>query len=120
MPHRSAWQPPPEEKKPHKEGELYKVLTAFGREFALYYGYYEDIDRHSKYAEPTEIYPDFIKHPIFTEDGYPFVTAIQNPCAHYKKERNTTDKCVDCIYFKKGEELFGLCTCPQNQRNQTE
>ena len=91
------------------------MIITFGKSFALYYGYYEDSDRYSKYAEPTEIYPDFIKTPIFTDDGYPFVTAIQNPCNHYEKTRDTTDKCVDCKYFQKGEELFGICSCPKNK-----
>ena len=108
-------QPPPERKQVHREGDLYKTILTFGKEFTLYYGYYEEIDRHSKYAEPTEIYPDFIKNPVFTENGAPFVTAIQNPCDYYDKERDTVDKCADCKYFQKGEELFGICTHPNNK-----
>lgn len=107
--------PSPEREPAHREGDLYKRIVTFGKEFTLYYGYYEEIDRHSKYAEPTEIYPDFLKNPVFTENGEPFVTAMQNPCAYYTKERDTADKCGDCKYFRKGEELFGICLHPKNR-----
>ena len=30
---------------------------------------------------------------------------------YYKKIKDTTDRCIDCKYFLKGEELFGLCKC---------
>lgn len=94
-----------------KEGDLYKVITLFGRRFELYYGYYEEIDRYSTYNEPTEIYPNFIKNPVYTDDGIPFVTAFQETCKHYKKVKDTTDRCIDCKFYQKGEELFGLCKC---------
>lgn len=94
-----------------KEGDLYKVITIFGKKFELYYGYYEEIDRYSKYNEPVELYPDFTKNPVYTETGIPFVTAFQKTCEYYKKVYDTTDRCVDCKFYKKGEELLGLCMC---------
>ena len=94
-----------------KEGDLYKVINVFGRTFELYYGYYEEKDRHSKYNEPIEIYPDLVKNPVYTDDGIPFVTAIQQTCKHFKKIKDTTDRCIDCKFFQRGEELFGLCKC---------
>lgn len=103
----------------HQEGDLYKVITTFGKTFSLYYGYYEEIDRHSKYAEPTEIYPDFREQPVYTDDGYPFVTAIQPTCPLYEKERDTTDTCADCKHFARGEELFGICTCQKNRKQES-
>ena len=53
---------------------------------------------------------------LFTENGEPFVTAIQNPCESFEKVRDITDTCVDCKYFKPGEELIGLCSCKKNLR----
>ena len=34
----------------HEEGELYKVVTTFGKTFELRYGYYEECDRQSPLA----------------------------------------------------------------------
>lgn len=96
-----------------KEGDLYKVISLFGKKFELYYGYYEDKDRHSRYSTPTEIYPNFIKNPIYTSDGIPFVTAFQDTCQYYIKVSDVSDKCIDCKYFEKCEELFGLCKCKE-------
>ena len=101
-----------------KEGDLYKVITTFGKTFELYYGYYEEKDRHSSFATPIEIYPDFIKAPLFTEEGFPFVTAIQEVCEYYEKVADTTNRCIDCLYFQKGEELFGLCKCKSRRKNE--
>lgn len=100
-----------------KEGDLYKVITVFGKTFELYYGYYDERDRYSKYSTVMEIYPDFILNPIYTDEGLPFVTAIQEICEHYKKARDTTNRCVDCIHYQKGVELFGLCMCKERMKN---
>lgn len=97
-----------------KEGDLYKIITVFGNTFEIYYGYYEDSDRYSKFPEPVEVFPNFVKAPLFTENGEPFVTAIQSPCESFEKVRDITDTCVDCKYFKPGEELIGLCVCEKN------
>ena len=32
----------------HKEGELYRVVRAFGKTFEIYYGYYEESDRYGR------------------------------------------------------------------------
>ena len=49
----------------HKEGDLYKVITAYGRSFEIKYGYYEEIDRKNPNVEPMEIYPNFIEKPVY-------------------------------------------------------
>lgn len=98
-----------------QEGDLYKRITIAGRTFELYYGYYEEFERHTENSEPMPIYPDFTKDPLYTDDGTPFVTAMQDVCRHYQGEKNG-DGCSDCTHFRKCEELFGLCTCPQNRR----
>ncbi|MBQ3067338.1 MAG: hypothetical protein IJD18_04835 [Clostridia bacterium] len=66
-----------------KEGDLYKVIVAHGKQFEIYYGFYEEIDRQNPLAEPMEIYPNFAKHPQYTRDGFAFATAMQTPCKHF-------------------------------------
>ncbi len=104
---------------PPKEGDLYKEVIVGGKNFRLVYGYYEDFERESRHNEPMPIYPDFIKEPHFTEEGIPLVTAMQNICRYYSGKPEG-DSCVDCIYFHKSEELFGLCSCPKNRQPQQE
>ncbi|MBR6676774.1 MAG: hypothetical protein IKL24_05535 [Clostridia bacterium] len=99
---------------PPKEGDLYKTINLCGKSFEIRYGFYEERDRHSQYAEPIEIYPDFIKAPQYTDDGKPFVTAIQPPCKSFDGKKNVNSVCEDCRYYKHGEELIGICTCPDN------
>ncbi len=99
-----------------KEGDLYKTVTIAGKTFELYYGYYEDFERHAEDSEPMPIYPDFKKNPSYTDDGAPFVTAMQDPCEHYEG-RKKGDSCLECKHFKACKELFGLCTCESNQRS---
>ena len=99
------------------EGELYKKVDTFGRIFELRYGYYDDIDRKTS---PVVIYPDFRRAPVYTDSGEPFVTMMQDACASYvgscKKTADTT--CAECEHFKRGDELFGICLCAQNRKNE--
>ena len=99
-----------------KEGDLYKIIEVHGKTFEIRYGFYEDSDRHSSYAEPMEIYPDFVKEPQYTDCGKPFITAIQAPCESFSGERDENSSCEDCSFYKHGEELLGICTCPENQK----
>ncbi len=100
---------------PPAEGDLYKVVTTFGRTFELRYGYYADIDRT---RPPDVIYPDFSVTPLFTEEGAPFVTMMQDACPCFRgATRRTEDStCAECRYFRRGEEWFGLCAHPDRQR----
>ena len=99
----------------HREGELYRLVETFDKSFELRYGYYSDIDRHT---EPVVIYPDFIKEPVFTAEGEPFVTMMQDACARYSgvtlKNEDTT--CSECTHFRRGEEWFGICTNRCNRK----
>lgn len=101
-----------------KEGDLYGVVTTFGKSFELRYGYYEECDRQNPLCEPIPIYPDFLRTPLYTEDGKPFVTMMQDACKSFKGETKQTldSTCAECGYFKKGEELFGVCTCSKNKQ----
>ena len=97
-----------------KEGDVYKEVSVCGKTFKLVYGYYEDFERNSPYNDPMPIYPDFIKKPMYTDDGTPIVTAMQDVCSKYHGRREG-DSCSECIFFKSQEELFGLCECPENK-----
>lgn len=101
---------PPKEPK-HKEGDLFKVITAHGVTFEIYYGYYEEIDRQNPNSEPMEMYPNFIENPTYTADGVPFVTGFQKKCKYYKGEPDEDGTCYQCSYYEKCEELLGICKC---------
>ena len=105
-----------------KEGNLYKVITTFGKTFELKYGYYEECDRQSPLCRPVVIYPDFIKEPVYTDSGEPFVTMVQDACKSYmgETERTPDTTCADCKYFERGEEWFGVCKCPYNREVKNE
>ncbi len=105
---------PPPESSP-REGDLYRTVTTFGKTFELRYGYYDDIDRS---GEPDILYPDFTAAPVYTKEGEPFVTMMQDACAHFKgKVRLTNDTtCSECAYCKRGEEWFAICLCSQNRK----
>ena len=99
-----------------KEGDLFKVIELHGARFEIRYGYYEEIERQQH--EPMEIYPDFIKNPVYTEDGFPFVTLMQDACKDYKTNGNDFDRdCSSCIYVEPGDELIAVCRCKKNKRN---
>lgn len=103
---------------PHTEGELYKVVTTFGKTFELRYGYYGDKDRSNPLCDPVILYPDFTVTPLYTDDGAPFVTMMQDACPHYTGAgaRTRDTACEECSHFRRGEEWFGICTCGANQR----
>lgn len=100
-------------KSPPKEGDLYRMVTTFGKTFELRYGYYEECDRQSPLCEPVILYPDFQREPLYTEEGAPFVTVMQDACEHFKGEtaRTTDSTCAECHSFQQGEEWFGICHC---------
>ena len=101
---------------PPKEGDLFKIIRLHGATFEIRYGFYEECDRHNQFAEPIEIYPDFIQNPQHTPEGAPFVTAIQNPCRYFEGKRTANSTCEECAHYRQGEELLGTCACPRNQQ----
>ena len=102
-----------------REGELYKVVNTFGESFELRYGYYDENDR--RWGEPDVIYPDFKKEPLYTNEGEPFTTLIQDACEGFEgRERRGDNTCGECKHFKAGEEWFGICTNASNRKITTE
>ena len=100
---------------PPKEGDLFKVIESHGKTFEIRFGFYEESDRLSPFAEPIEIYPDFLKYPQYTDEGIPFITAIQSPCKHFSGKRDANSTCEECGFYHHCEELLGICGCPLNQ-----
>ena len=97
-----------------KEGEIFKIIELHGVAFEIRYGYYEECDRQ---FEPVEIYPNFLKIPIYTNDGFPFVTLMQAPCKHFKKLTDDPDlDCGNCKYMERGDELIAVCRCQNNKK----
>ncbi len=97
-----------------KEGDLYKTVTVFGKSFELRYGYYEEFER--RYNEPMPIYPDFLRTPVYTDDGAPFVTQMQDACTHYRGSAVKDRDCAGCRHYLHGEEFLGICACPENKK----
>ncbi len=104
----------PNQKKP-QEGDLFKVIAAHGKTFEIRYGFYEESDRHSRYVEPVEIYPNFIKYPQHTDDSQPFVTEMQPACAYFGGKKGADNDCGDCAFYERCEELIGICSCSANK-----
>ena len=99
----------------NQEGELFKVIHIHGKQFPIYYGYYEECDRNNPVVEPMPIYPDFLTQPQYTEDGFPFVTKMQSACRYYRGQSANEQDCAECEYYKHGDELLGICVCMRNR-----
>ncbi len=98
-----------------KEGDLFKTVSLEGRTFVIRYGFYADFERENPENDPIPIYPDFRTHPVYTADGYPFVTQMQDLCPHGESLQKEA-YCVDCPHFRPGEELIGVCRHEANRR----
>ena len=97
-----------------KEGELYKVIDVFGRKIELRYGYYEERERGR--GEPIPIYPDFKKDPVYTDDGFPLVTQMQELC-EAGSSPYADGYCVDCAHYMHCTDLVGICKNKKNKKN---
>lgn len=89
-----------------RDGDVYKTIDVENKSFEIKYGYYEEFERLS--SEPVPIYPDFISRPIYTDNGTPFVTAMQQTCDHFEGGDSEIG-CYSCRYFSECEDLIGLC-----------
>lgn len=90
----------------NEEGKVYKIVCSHGRVFDIRYGYYEEYERAR--GEPIPIYPNFNKNPEYTDEGYPFVTAMQDVCSHFEGEDSGLG-CYGCRHFDHGDDLIGIC-----------
>ena len=101
-----------------RDGDLYKRLELFGKVFEIRYGFYEEFEKESSFAEPIPIYPDFEKQPIYTDDGYPFATHMQTLCEH-GDSKFVDGCCIDCSHFSDVEDMIGICKCPHRRKTAT-
>ena len=97
-----------------RDGDLFKIVTAFGKSFELRYGYYAEYEKRQ--GLPIPIYPDFKADPQYTADGHPFVTQMQEQCP-YGSSKFQEGYCVDCPHYRQGDDLIGICICEQNKKN---
>jgi len=99
-----------------QEGALYKDLTVAGHKFELRYGYYEECERQM--CPPVVIFPDLMAQPLFSEEGYPLVTQVQDACPYYRANQGTEDHwCGDCIYYSGAHREIGICRCAQRRNS---
>ena len=105
----------PESSPSPREGDLYKEISVGGHTFRLVYGYYADFEREGMFNEPIPIYPDLMREPLYTQEGVPLATAMQDVCDCYVGKEEG-DSCSECAYFRKGIDLFGFCHCPEKQQ----
>lgn len=103
---------------PKKEGVIYKTVVAGGHSFTLRYGYYEDYERSR--GEPVVIYPDLGRIPLYSDDGYRVVTAVQDACGEYvpRGARDEDACCCDCIFYPDARSCIGVCACISNRKKQ--
>lgn len=100
------------------EGQLYKVIHIDEHRFELRYGYNEDFERAS--GHPVVLFPDLGENPVHTRDGYPVVSAVQEPCRYYTvpEDRLPEQWCADCVYYPGIHQEVGICRCEmRRQRN---
>ncbi len=99
-----------------REGLLYRSFLIEGVRFDIHYGYYSEAERNL--WPPTPVFPDFTVTPMYTSCGMPFVTAEQDVCEHFSPKPLVSgeDWCDDCVHFKFGEEIIGICQCKARVR----
>ena len=61
------------------------------------------------------IYPDFRELQECTNEGFPFVTQMQDGCPHLSPIGEDGD-CFSCRYYIQGEDLIGACIHPENRK----
>lgn len=97
------------------EGELYKTIVVAGHSFELRYGYYEEYER--SVGPPVVIFPNLIAAPIYSPDGYPLATQIQDPCRYFNLAAGRDEHwCGDCVHFVGAHPEIGECRCEHRKR----
>lgn len=97
-----------------KEGERYKTINVGGKTFEIKYGYYSEDERSSEFSEAIPIYPNFKENPVYSDEGMPIVTQMQDICEHYEGW-SEGDDCFGCKHYRHGDDLMGICKCEKNR-----
>ena len=65
-----------------------------------------------------EVYPDFIKYPIYTPEGHPIMLTLEDACA-FGKQKAVNEPLVDCgsckFYRQVQNTLIGVCGCEKKR-----
>ncbi len=98
-----------------REGDLHKTVVVEDTVFEIRYGYTSEEERGR--WDPVPLYPDFVKIPMFTPDGFPFATVYQDGCRHFREKPLSSGErwCGDCKHFEQCEEYIGICRCAKKQ-----
>ena len=101
-----------------------KVINVCGREFRLF-KYYDDV-----LEKKLLNLPDFAEYPEYTDDGNPFVLAIEESCQNWKPYAVNDSAPGDCsgcgwFYLEHPTDSIGVCMCvslkrPDSTLNQKE
>ena len=100
-----------------KEKKPDKIIRAGGREFQLY-KYRDEYD--GKYILN---YPDFQENPEYTDEGRPFVMAIQESCEYLEPtdpEYPDPGDCSGCVWCRMETPMDAICVCMCESRKRTE
>lgn len=67
-----------------------------------------------------EVYPDFIKDPVYTPEGHPIMLTLEDACA-FGEKKNANEPLVDCgscrFYRQMQNTLIGVCGCEKKRTN---
>lgn len=100
-----------------REGEIYKVVQVGDKTFEIVYGYYSEEER--QWGEAMPILPDFTKTPMYTIDGEPLITRIQDSCEYYEvpDDKEGDGWCADCRHNSSPKDEISVCRCERNRKN---
>ncbi len=67
-----------------------------------------------------EVYPDFIKDPVYTPEGRPIMLTLEDACA-FGEKKDANEGLVDCgscrFYRQVQSALIGVCGCEKKRKN---
>ena len=66
-----------------------------------------------------EVYPDFIKEPVYTPEGHPIMLTLEDACV-FGEKKNANEPLVDCgscrFYHQLPNTLIGVCRCKKTNK----
>ena len=100
---------------PHQEGEIHSVISVDGGTFVIRYGFNDERERET--WEPTPIYPDLDRNPVYGVSGRRIVTFMQAPCEHFIPQEEGADRyCGCCKYYERAnKQMINPCECEKNK-----
>lgn len=98
-----------------REGDIFETVNIGGHSFVIRYGYYDNQERYT--SPPLPIYPNFLANPVYTSEGNPLITRIQDACQHYRTSDSSEGDhwCADCIHCSCTGNEIGICLCNHNR-----